>query len=248
MKNKKRTIKNTIYAVASILAVAMIMFGFKIAPAVSESLSQITELENQSEVFKKYDEDEEDVNELTLVNCDHPFDAKPTNLVCVYDNKTRSYFVKDKNVYIHKIAMQPLNDMMDDFYKETGLKTVNVISAYRSIEKQAELYEKIVLQNGADYASHYVQQPTLSEHHTGLAIDLGIFHSEDGSSETFKGEGEYEWFVKNCHKYGFVLRYAQGKEDITKISYEAWHFRYVGKKNAEYMLKHDLCLEEFLAK
>lgn len=248
MKKRKRKIKSFIYTIALIVASAMIVLGLKAAPIVANSLSQVAQMENQSETYKDYDEKETKVNELTLVNSDNPFQAKPENLVCVYEHKTKSYFVKDKNVYINKIAMQPLNDMMDDFYKETGLKTVNVISAYRSVEKQAELYKKIVLQHGADYARCYAQKPTFSEHHTGLAIDLGIFHSQDGSSETFTGEGEYEWFVKNCHKYGFVLRYAKDKEQITKISYEAWHFRYVGIKNATYMVKHNLCLEEFLDK
>lgn len=216
-------------------------------PKIKGKVYDVLNLKNKNSYYTNFDEKLITTDELVLVNADHPFCGKPKELVCVFENKTKSYFVKDKNVYIHKSAMTALNDMMDDFYNETGLKTVNVISAYRSIESQADLYDKIEFSYGKDYAEKYAQKPQYSEHHTGLAIDLGIFHSEDGSSETFDGSGKYKWFLENCQDYGFILRYEKEKEDITGINYEAWHFRYVGKKAAKYISENNLCLEEYLA-
>lgn len=186
-------------------------------------------------------------NNLILVNKDNPFYDEPEGLVSVYENKTKSYFVRDKLVYINSTAMDALNDMMDDFYKATSLKTIIVTSAYRSVEKQEELYNKNVLKHGSSYAEKYVQTPGNSEHHTGLAVDLGIFHEEDGSSEDFDGTGEYAWFIQNCQDYGFILRYPKDKEDITGIGNEPWHFRYVGKKHSKYIMNHGLCLEEYIS-
>lgn len=186
------------------------------------------------------------IDNLILVNAKNKISAKPAGLVSVYENKTKSYFVRDTQVSVHESAMESLNRMMDDFYKETSLKTVIVTSGYRSIARQEEIYNEKALKFGSAYAKKYVQKPGSSEHHTGLAVDLGLFFEESGASADFDGTGEYAWFYENCHKYGFILRYPQDKEDITGIAYEPWHFRYVGKKHAKYMMKNGLCLEEYI--
>lgn len=241
---EKKLIKIIALALTLLTATAGIAFMSDIKGVIYNKLN----LDEKVQSYGNYDEKSVSTNELILVNCEHPFSGKPKELVSVYNNKTRSYFVKDMDVYIHKSAMKPLNDMMDAFYKETSLKTVNVISAYRSIESQASIYNKMEFTHGKSYAEKYAQKPQYSEHHTGLAIDLALFNSEDGSSKDFDGKGEYKWFLENCHKYGFILRYTKEKEAVTKISYEPWHFRYVGKKAATYMKNHNLCLEEYLNK
>ena len=86
----------------------------------------------------------------------------------------------------------------------------------------------------------------LSEHHTGLAVDLAIYNVEDGSSADFDGKGEYEWFLKNAHRFGFILRYPKEKESITGIGYEPWHFRFVGLPHSYYIEENGLCLEEYI--
>ncbi|MGN0468464.1 MAG: D-alanyl-D-alanine carboxypeptidase family protein [Acutalibacteraceae bacterium] len=238
-KNKDRKFKVLIYFAAICLAVCVV---FAVADRLPAFIGELTSAKAISG-----DTEEKGIPDLlVVVNSKNQGGGRTDGLVQVYEKKTSSYFVKDKNVYVDSRIMKPLNNMMDDFYKETGLKTVNVISGYRSIELQSELYKKITLQHGSTYARRFCQTPGSSEHHTGLAVDLSIFHKEDGSSEDFKGQGEYAWFYENCHKYGFVQRYEESKEDITGIGNEPWHFRYVGKKNAEYMKKHNLCLEEYV--
>lgn len=185
---------------------------------------------------------------LLLVNSQHRYNKQPSNLVSIYEYKTKSYLVKDKNVLLKQEVIDALNSMMDDFQKETGLSNVNVISGYRSGDDQKRLYEKYLLSHGKRYAQKYVQKPGYSEHHTGYAVDFSIYYREDGHSEDFKGQGEYGWITRNAWRYGFILRYPEEKADITGIAYEPWHFRFVGKQAAKAMHKQSLCLEEYLEK
>lgn len=128
-----------------------------------------------------------------------------------------------------------------------------IASAYRSAEKQQALVNEDVasaMRQGLSYEDALAKtyEETMpagySEHQTGLALD--ILASEnmkmDISQENTPGN---QWLQEHCHEYGFILRYPKEKEEITKISYEPWHFRYVGKKAAKYMRKKQLTLEEF---
>lgn len=83
-----------------------------------------------------------------------------------------------------------------------------------------------------------------SEHQTGLALDIlsSSNLNMDASQENTK---ENQWMKEHCYEYGFILRYPKDKENITQISYEPWHFRYVGKEAAKYMKENQLTLEEF---
>ena len=182
-----------------------------------------------------------------LVNAAHRWEGETPELVSVFENKTGSYYVRDKTVTVAKEIMQPLNDMMDAFYAETGLKRVNVVSGYRTEEEQEKLFREEVAEKGEKEAEKWVNRPGYSEHHTGLAVDLSLFFAEDGSSARFDGEGDYAWFRENSWRYGFILRYTAEKQAITGISPEPWHFRYVGSDAAGKIYGHGLCLEEYLA-
>lgn len=240
-RNKNKKLKILIYIATFILAAVIVASVAERLPAFVSQVTTQAHLQNEKTA--------KEPSLLELVNFRHSTSNRnESELVSVFENKTNSYFVKDKNVTVDKRIMKPLNNMMDAFYAETGLKNVNVISGYRSIETQEALFKKITLTHGKTYAEKYCQKPGFSEHHTGLAIDLSIFHKSDGSSENFKGQGQYAWFYENSWKYGFVRRYDEGKEDVTKIGYEPWHFRYVGIKNAKYMKTHGLCLEEYVEK
>jgi hypothetical protein len=105
--------------------------------------------------------------------------------------------------------------------------------------------EEITAAYGEDYAKKYVASPGYSEHHTGLAVDVGIFYP-DGSQGSFSESQNAVWMRNNCQHFGFVRRYAEDKTAITGISNEAWHFRYVGMPHAFYMTAHNLCLEEYI--
>ena len=89
-------------------------------------------------------------------------------------------------------------------------------------------------------AEEYVAEPGTSEHELGIAVDINADTNHNTNDEV------YLWLRKNAHKYGFILRYDLGKEELTGTSYEPWHFRYVGADAAAEMYQLDLCLEEYL--
>ena len=166
-------------------------------------------------------------------------------LRCVLDNKTGSYFVKDSTVNLLPHALDALNAMMDAFHAQGGSKSVNVVAGHRTEEFQQHLFDQSAERNGLEHAEKYVAKPGGSEHHTGLVVDFSILHS-DGSSEEYKGAGEYAWINENCQNYGYLVRYETGKEDLTGIWDEPWHFRYIGVPHAVEAAAKDLCLEEYI--
>ena len=166
-------------------------------------------------------------------------------LRCVLDNKTGSYFVKDSTVNLLPHALDALNAMMDAFHAQWVSKSVNVVAGHRTEEFQQHLFDQSAERNGLEHAEKYVAKPGGSEHHTGLVVDFSILHS-DGSSEEYKGAGEYAWINENCQNYGYVVRYETGKEDLTGIWDEPWHFRYIGIPHAVEAAARDLCLEEYI--
>lgn len=121
--------------------------------------------------------------------------------------------------------------------RKAGLKNLYVASGYRTAEEQQRLWD-----DSADRS--YVQPSGHSEHQTGLAVDLADLKAgARGFGETKAGR----WLARNSWKYGFILRYPEGKEEITGISYEPWHFRYVGREVAERCHDNEWTLEEYVA-
>jgi len=150
-------------------------------------------------------------------------------------------------------AYDSLMDMLNDG-REQGLSFV-VCSAYRTSELQTQLFEAQIAkqrQKGLTEAEAYavaktiVAVPGTSEHQLGLAADIVALDYQvldRGYAET----PEAKWLAEHAHEYGFILRYPADKEEITKIIYEPWHFRYVGKEHAREMKERGLCLEEYIA-
>lgn len=166
-------------------------------------------------------------------------------LVSIYAEKNDSYYVAGTEVYLAPVAMEALNAMLADFTAQGGSKSVNVVAGYRTEEFQQHLFDQSAEQNGLEHAKQYVAQPGGSEHHTGFVVDLSIYHS-DGTSEEYDGTGEYAWINENCQNYGYVVRYATDKADLTGIANEPWHFRYVGVPHARLMIRLGLTLEEYV--
>ncbi len=185
--------------------------------------------------------------ELILVNNNIFYHfPQEQDLVSIFDNKSDSYFVRDMEVLLSPVALDALNRMMDDFREQGGSRTINVVAGYRTKEVQQHLFEQSAERNGQDHAEKFVAQPGGSEHHTGYVVDLSIFNSEDGTSRDYDGTGEYAWINENCQNYGYVVRYDAAKADLTGISDEPWHFRYVGVPHATEMAAQGLCLEEYI--
>ena len=127
---------------------------------------------------------------------------------------------------------------------------IDIDDSYRSISTQEKIYNHYLELNGQEYCDNYVAVPGYSEHHTGLAIDIMLkvndgFLRED--MDQFEYINVFEEIHKHLYKYGFILRYPKGKENITGYNYEPWHFRYVGKLPAKIIYENNLCLEEYLS-
>lgn len=115
-------------------------------------------------------------------------------------------------------------------------------SGYRSYSTQLSLYNNYVKRDGFKNAETYSARAGYSEHQTGLAMD--ITNKIDYISEDDK---EYTWLIDNSYKYGFILRYPKGKENITGYTYEEWHFRYVGKDVAKELYEKNITYDEYIA-
>ncbi len=178
---------------------------------------------------------------LTLVNTERPLSGEldfPKDTINGYTFDAR--------------AIDDLRAMMQAA-KDDGINLL-ICSAYRSIAKQTELFERKIRQYqnaGYSYEDAYniaktiVAIPGTSEHHTGLAADI-ITVDYQVLDEGFAETAAYQWLKENCTQYGFIMRYPKEKQDITGIIYEPWHYRYVGKNVAEKITANDWCLEEYI--
>ena len=176
--------------------------------------------------------------ELMLVNATHPVDEN------FYPDLTTLANGNQVDIKIYPHLQEMFNAARDaGYYPE-------VTSGYRSTELQQMLYDNEIAsytaqgygyEEAEQLAKGWVAFPGTSEHHTGLAVDISAAEYSGQSSEEM-----YPWFMENCYKYGFILRYPEDKTDITGINYEPWHYRYVGKKVAKEIHEQGICFEEYL--
>ena len=184
----------------------------------------------------------EDEWKLILVNKQNPIPA---------DYDAELVDIKNGAKIRREIAV-PLADMMEAA-EEDGIK-LTVCSAYRDHEYQERLFDKKIRTytgKGMSYldafriGSYSVIIPGTSEHELGMALDIvtpGYMVLDDGFAKTAAGK----WLKKNCSRFGFILRYPKGKEYITGIVFEPWHFRYVGEEAAEFITENGMTLEEYI--
>lgn len=128
--------------------------------------------------------------------------------------------------------------------KQEGLELV-VNSAYRSYQTQVETMADFVARYNTQYANEYVAQPGASEHQTGLGVDLTSQSVVEGKRITFGDTEEYRWVIKNCARFGFIIRFEDGTDGITGIAHEPWHLRYVGEDVAKEIQKNGWTFEEY---
>lgn len=132
-------------------------------------------------------------------------------------------------------AVEALNNMR--YYSGYSMP---IVSGFRSYEAQEKIFAGWCARDGVEVASTYSARPGHSEHQTGLAMDITSLEQSYGNTR------EGKWIAENCYKYGFILRYPQGKYNITGYIYEPWHVRYLGKSTAKLVHDSGLTLEEFL--
>lgn len=179
---------------------------------------------------------------------------KDGNLMLVnkYHNLTKNYtptdLVKVKNYYaygdneIKKEVYEAFLKMWNDAKKEN--LTLIITSAYRDYDYQEKLWNSYSNANGEDWADSVAARAGFSEHQTGLTLDIVTYNS---TMNNFENSDEFKWLSKNAYKYGFILRYPKGKEEITGYSYESWHYRYVGIENAKKIHNENITFDEYYA-
>ena len=195
------------------------------------------------------------VGTIILCACDNTESADlPWNLILV---NSKNPIPKNYEVTLTELSngnmvderIYPELQQMIDSARSAGIYPM-VSEAYRtSEEQQAIMDEKIqeFIEDGYSkrkakkLAKNWVAAPGTSEHELGLALDINSDGSLSSDSEV------YGWLAENAYKYGFILRYPQGKENITGISYEPWHYRYVGQEAASEIFERQICLEEYLS-
>lgn len=189
------------------------------------------------------------MNNLILVNAKNPLprDYRPIELI--QDSETKIWLNKTAYKYFCK---------MNKKIQKQGVSSLVLISGYRPYEYQLNLFNKKVeklVKDGlsnldATYkASTIVAIPGTSEHQTGLAIDISntsLAKEEDPLIERFEETEHGIWLNLHAQEYGFILRYPKDKIDITNISYEPWHYRYVGIDHAKKIKQAGICLEEYI--
>ena len=213
-------------------------------PAAEESGNDMTQTaEHDSGTIDNPDGEESAGDwKLTLVNATHPMAEGYRPRVSEIEN----------NYYFDSRAVGELQQMLADG-REEGLDFW-ICSAYRTIEKQTDLYNNKVSRlqaEGLSYAEAYeeagtvVAYPGTSEHNLGLAADIVAKDYQlldDKQADT----PEAKWLKENCWRYGFILRYPTDKTGETGIIFEPWHYRYVGKEAAREIMEQGICLEEYL--
>lgn len=187
---------------------------------------------------------------LTLVNSSHPLPED-------FNPATRSIKGYDQRPFDIRAADQ-LEAMLSAAEKDGA--PLYLVSCYRSIRRQANLFERkvqhytkqgLARKDAEAAAEKVVARPGTSEHNLGLAADIVSANWYEGHtdlSQDFENTDAFLWLQNHAAEYGFVLRYPKGKADMTGVSYEPWHYRYVGKTAAQEMTTEGICLEEYYRK
>ena len=232
-----------ILCVVVVLGLRVIRSQQSVIP-MEDGLSELTPRENR---YTTVSQSPDDIHrgDLVLVNQDAPYQfIDDIDLVSLCEVDHDSYQVKNEDVLVDREIVGPLNDLLDDFYTISHTNAVMIISGHRSYDYQQTLLNNEIDNKGEVEAYNWVAVPGCSEHHTGLAFDVCLH--DDGERADYTGTGEYAWINQNAYRYGFIVRYQEDKAELTGISHEPWHFRYVGIPHAYAMEQKGFCYEEYI--
>ncbi len=187
---------------------------------------------------------------LMLVNASNPLpDDFKVETVPISGYENRLFDVR---------AAEALQNMLSD--AEAAGRQLYLVSAYRSVERQKALFnrktaafisEGFPSSEAEKQAAMWVARPGTSEHNLGLAADIvsaDWYKANSDLTEEFDKTPEFEWLSQNAAEYGFILRYPKDKQNITGVTYEPWHYRYVGVDAARAITKSGVTLEEYVEK
>lgn len=182
---------------------------------------------------------------MILVNKQH---LLPENWEETIELETAHNSFDDRDFLVEKETLKAFNMLREALLVE-GID-IELDSTYRTVAYQEELMERFKKEYGEEYALATVATPGASEHHTGLAIDVCIIKDGVVIDENEDMIAEREIFARIHEKlplYGFILRYPEGKEDITQYGFEPWHFRYIGDVEiATEIYEKGITFEEYL--
>ncbi|MDF2514463.1 MAG: hypothetical protein K0S04_4329 [Herbinix sp.] len=170
-----------------------------------------------------------------------PIDFQPEDMVTpdIYFNL--SYY--DDRTLMRKEAADAIEDLFAAA-KEDGC-SLSGVSGYRSYQRQKKIFTNNIITKGKTHTLKYSAVPGTSEHQTGLVMDISCASLGYDLNDNFIDTPEGQWVAQNAYRFGFIVRYPDGKAAITGYSYEPWHIRYVGKALAKYLYEKDLTLEEY---
>ena len=180
------------------------------------------------------------MNKLPLINRENPIpkdykDSIETTLVKVDENFS---------VPLEKEAAEKYLQLKE-YLASLGIR-VEILSGYRHQGTQERIWRESVAEHGEAHTRRYVAQPGYSEHQTGLALDLTLYDAKNDKVEDDDIEA-YSALFPHLHKFGFILRYPEGKENVTGYPFEPWHIRYVGVETARIIYENDWALEEYVS-
>ena len=255
-KNQRRVIilrgiKYLLIITVLLLALAFVLTTF-VFKGNDDDSGEASDTSAASETQPAETEPEEDENidnswAMFLVNKKNPLPKNYDNMI-----ETKVVFESWREYYLDVRAADYIERMIDAA-KEDGVDLL-VVSAYRTIEYQQQNFDKSVqdrVDRGMSYDDAYadtlaeVALPGESEHNAGLALDIMCEEYQSMDDDGFENTDAFKWLDKHAAEYGFILRYPKGKQDITGIIYEPWHYRFVGLYYAGEIKKSGLCLEEY---
>lgn len=188
----------------------------------------------------------DDLSIDVLVNKENmlSIDYIPKNMYIVDNNENnfRNYLIDNIKPML-RIEVKPYIEKLIYDANNNGINIV-VDSAFRSGNYQQMILDKVISEKGNE-AYKLVALPGTSEHQTGLAVDFAIYENGIYNDDIKEDDKEAIWLKDNAWKYGFILRYPKGKEDITGFNFEPWHYRFVGLELALELYQTNQTLEEY---
>ena len=246
-KTKSKKIYITAFIISLVLATILLFIytNFNNKEKTNNDNQNITT--SNSTTLNEQPKDNIDINDpasqFIVVNKNRPIllSYVPSDLVTpkVTLNSQKS----DSENSIRNIVAPNLESLFTDA-KNNSLGLM-LASGYRSSELQATYYNNLVQSLGQAEADKVSAKPGTSEHQTGLALDIAPTNRECYLEACFADTKEGIWLKDNAYKYGFILRYPQGKEQVTGYQFEPWHYRYVGKDLAQKIYSQNTTLEEY---
>ncbi len=220
--------------------------------------------EEDKERYQKYQEKNKDLSleeVITYVNLnlDYSFYTQTKETPAL----NKDYILVNKYLYLGSNYIPENLESIPIEYSRSGMKLVATankkfvemasqakkdgfpiiaMSSYRSYDYQVNLYNRYAAADGVEAADTYSARAGFSEHQTGLCVDI-----YDGKIPytSFEESNSFNWMKDNAYKYGFILRFPKGKENITGYQYESWHYRYVGEEIASYIQKNNITFDEY---